>query len=314
MVQPARAGDRGWVLDPIDELLDAHLGVCSRDQLLNVLSPDQLRSELRRGLLERVAPSHFARPWRADDGAIRELAAVRSAGAGAALSHLSALRRYDLLVTPTPQIHITTPVEQRVRSRGHVVVHRTRRPIDAITRGGARTVRPARAIVDSWPLLAGSDRRAPAIRGVAQRIVTPEQLRTAAQAHVTLPAHTELLRLIELLEAGCRSELELWGYLKVFRTGELRGAVRQRPVVVRGKTYYLDMAYERQQVCVELDGRAYHSSSARWESDIARDLALATLGWQTIRLSHRRLTSDVEGCRRDVRQVLARRRSRPSAD
>ena len=87
--------------------------------------------------------------------------------------------------------------------------------------------------------------------------MTLEQLRAAAQAHVTAAGHTELFRLIGLLEAGCRSELELWGYLKVFRTGELRDAVRQRPLVVRGKTYYLDKAYERQQVCVELDGRAY---------------------------------------------------------
>src|ERR1700743_1333189 len=122
--------NRRCVLDPIDELLEANDRVCSGAQLLTRLSPDQLRSELRRGLLERVAPRHFARPWYADDVAVRELAAVRSAGGEAALSHLTALRRCDLPVPWPAAIHLTTPIGQRVKSRGSVIVHRTRRPID----------------------------------------------------------------------------------------------------------------------------------------------------------------------------------------
>jgi very-short-patch-repair endonuclease len=292
----------------IDRVLDESNGVASRADLLEVLSIAQLGNALRRGELVRIAPRHFARPWNADDQAILELAAVRSAGGGAALSHLTALRRWSLPVPPVETIHVTTPIGQRVLARSQVVIHRTRRPIDAIARAGASTVRPALAIVGSWPMLRGSGQRAPAIRAVAQRLVTPGQLRATVDEHITLPGRAQLQRLVRLLEAGCRSELELWGYLSVFNIRDLREAVRQRPITVKGKTYYLDQAYEQERLCVELDGRGYHSSTERWESDIARDLALATLGWQTIRLSHHRLTTDVDGCRADVLRVLRARR------
>jgi len=78
--------------------------------------------------------------------------------------------------------------------------------------------------------------------------------------------------------------------------------------VPRSNSCWLDVAYEEERLAVELDGRKYHADAARWEKDIARDLAVATSGWQTIRLSHDRLHSDVDGCRRDVLAVRAARR------
>jgi very-short-patch-repair endonuclease len=118
----------------------------------------------------------------------------------------------------------------------------------------------------------------------------------------------QLLELVDLLEAGCESELEIWGYREVFDHAALREAKRQRPLVASGRTYRVDLAFEDAKLAVELDGRAFHASTAQWERDIKRDLALATIGWQTIRLSHQRLTSDPAGCRRDVLRVLAARR------
>ncbi len=98
----------------------------------------------------------------------------------------------------------------------------------------------------------------------------------------------------------------------MFDVPGLRGGIRQRTLIAAGKVYRLDLAFEDEKVAVELDGRAYHAGTESWERDIARDLAVATLGWQTIRLSHRRLTTDVDGCRRDVLAVLAQRRQRTS--
>lgn len=83
-------------------------------------------------------------------------------------------------------------------------------------------------------------------------------------------------------------------------------------MTVGRRRYRLDQAYEQEQVNVELDGRAYHASSEHRQRDIARDLALAKAGWLTIRLSHFRLTSDVDGCRRDVLQVLQTRQRNAS--
>jgi very-short-patch-repair endonuclease len=167
------------------------------------------------------------------------------------------------------------------------------------------------AILACWPLLPPGLRRAPLILAVQQRMTTPERLSAAIEfTSASMLARDALRELIALLADRCRSELELWGYLKVFDTPGLRDAIRQRQVRVGKRTYYLDLAYETERVAVELDGRSYHSSSTQWERDIARDLALATVGWQTVRLSHRRLTTDVEGCRRDVLAVRRARRRR----
>jgi hypothetical protein len=42
------------------------------------------------------------------------------------------------------------------------VIHRTREPVPSTIRGDLPVTRLERSIVDSWPLLAGPDQRAPA--------------------------------------------------------------------------------------------------------------------------------------------------------
>jgi very-short-patch-repair endonuclease len=120
----------------------------------------------------------------------------------------------------------------------------------------------------------------------------------------------QLLRLATLLDAGCESELEIWGYLGVFNIAGLDHAVRQKVVHVNGREYRLDLAYEAERVAVELDGERYHSSREQRERDRRRDSALATIDWLTLRYSHERLHLDVRGCRRDTSQTLASRRGR----
>ena len=83
--------------------------------------------------------------------------------------------------------------------------------------------------------------------------------------------------------------------------------VRQRRVTVNGRTYRLDLAYERERVAVEMDGHQWHSSREQRERDMRRDAALAAAGWLTLRFSHRRLHEDVAGCRRDLLAALAAR-------
>lgn len=58
-------------------------------------------------------------------------------------------------------------------------------------------------------------------------------------------------------------------------------------------------------VAVELDGSAYHGDRDR---DSRRDIALAALGWLTLRFSHRRLHNETEPVRRELRTTLEIRR------
>lgn len=296
----------------IDVLLAERLGTASRADLLKVVSRAALDDEIRRGRLIAVFPRAYVRPWDEDDPDIRLAAAVASVGGDVALSHLTALAQCNLPVPSAVPIHVTAFQPRHPRGvPGELIVHRTLLPLNALRAGRIATVRPEIAAVTSWPLLRGADQRAPLIEGARRRLFAPNTLLRTAEKMTWLRGVRELRCLVGQIAAGCESELELWGYTEVFAVPGLRHAVRQRSVRVGSRRFRLDLAFEEERVAVELDGRAYHSSREQWERDIARDLALATAGWQTIRLSHRRLTDDVAGCRRDVLAVLqARRRHR----
>ena len=82
--------------------------------------------------------------------------------------------------------------------------------------------------------------------------------------------------------------------------------MRQRDVRVAGRRYRLDLAFDAERVAVELDGATHAGPDGR-ERDTRRDAALAAAGWLTVRFTHRRLTTDADGCRRELLAVLATR-------
>ncbi len=90
--------------------------------------------------------------------------------------------------------------------------------------------------------------------------------------------------------------------------------VQQRRVVVDGQAFYLDVAYDDVMLAVEMDGAAWHGSRQQRERDIHRDALLATVGWQTLRFSHGRMTTAPEACRRDVWSAYNARRRLLGAD
>ena len=311
MPPSARSIRNGAAIDErIQAALDQSAGACSRRQLLAVTSRSALDEEIRRGRLRRVFPGAYARPWDVDDIATREVAALASTGGHGTISHRSALRRWGLPGGCSDVVHVTTPSAVRRRGlRPGLVVHRTKLPIATVQLDCARTTTVAAAVVASWPTMPATRRREPAIAAIRESMVRVDELAAVLRLSTRLPAHAELVRLIELLRAGCESELEIWGYLEVFDAPGLRHATRQRSIRLNGHRYRLDMSYDDERVAVELDGRRYHSTWEQRERDMRRDLELASAGWLTIRLSHAQLTRDIEGVRDSIRSVL-RDRSR----
>jgi very-short-patch-repair endonuclease len=296
--------------DQSQSVLDSFGGVASRAQLLMAIGRHSLDNEVKRGELVALFPRAYSRPWDADVPHIRLRAALASVGGEIALSHLTALQRWGL-PAPAAPVHVTAFQPRHPRGvPGELVVHRTLLPLRAVSLDGLPVVRAELAVITSWPLLDGSDQRAPLIEATRRRLLSPATLTRAAERMWWVGGITELRLLVGLIAAGCESELELWGYTDVFNVAGLQDGVRQRIVRVGGREFRLDLAYEDEMLAVELDGRAYHAGKDQWERDIARDLALATAGWQTIRFSHRRLTGDIAGCRRDTLAVRAARRQR----
>ncbi len=291
----------------IDDVLRRGGGVATRARLLTVVSRSEFDDEVRRGRLVSPSPRAYCRPWEADEPQIRERAALTSVGAPAALSHLTAVRRWDLAPRP-PQVHLSVPISRRARPRPHTLVHRVGALPQVVRLHGLPTVAPAPGIITSWPMLPAAERRGPAITAVRQRLVTPDQLRTEVAAHPRLAGRAELSELIGLLSDGCESELEIWGCLGVFDVPGLRHGRRQHWVSTPRGSYRFDLAYVEERVAIEMDGDRYHSSREQRERDRRRDAACASIDWLTLRFSWQRLHFDVAGCRTDTLAALSARR------
>jgi very-short-patch-repair endonuclease len=295
----------------VEALLAEQGGVATREQLIEIIGRHAFDNAVKVRRLVAVFPRVYAWPWDVEVPEVRQRAALRSVGGDVALSHLTALSARGLWVPETPTIHVTAYQPRHPRGvPGELAVHRTKLPLDPTEVTGLPTVRLESALTTSWPMLSGPDRRAPAIEAFRQRLVSAHRMIRTVESSWWIKDIRSLRELVSLLIAGCESELELWGYTDVFNVPGLCDATRQRVVRVGDQSYRLDVSYDEEMLNVELDGRAYHSSPAQWERDIKRDLAVAKIGWQTIRLPHGRLFGDVAGCRSDVLAVRAARRLR----
>jgi len=288
----------------IDRLLDERGGACSRAELLTVVSEAELGNEVRRRRLERIFPRAYARPWMADQPDVRDRAAIASVGAPVAISHTSALRRWGA-PTDDDQVHVTTLIGRRFERTPGLIIHVTSQHLTCSRDRGVLTAAPEYAVVQTWTI--SGERRAMVLEAVRRGLATPSTIARVVEASKRLPARRELTELLTLLDGGCESELEIWGQLQVFDVPGLRHGVQQYEIRAGGRTYRLDRAYVEERVAVELDGEAYHSSRQQRERDRRRDAALATRGWLTVRFSYRRLTSDPDGCRRELLAILAAR-------
>ena len=274
------------------------------ESLTGRISPTTVRSWVGSGRLIRLSCGLYALPSAAADWRTRVRAAARQAGA--VVSHDTALALWGLL-PPGDRVHLSVTPGRSGRGSGGVVLHRvTGLDWHARRVDGIPVTSVERSLVDAWGVPRSSDRtgvRAAVIEAVRQRLCRPEQIGEEVEVRPRLPGRRELVQLLGLLAGGCRSELEIWGCLNVLRGPGMPGFVQQRELVVAGERFFLDAAYDEALLAVEMDGAAWHGSSKQRERDIRRDALAATIGWQTLRFSFRRLTGAPEGCRRVVRST-----------
>jgi very-short-patch-repair endonuclease len=229
------------------------------------------------------------------------------------VSHSSALALWELVPPLGGPIHLTVDPTRSARGSAGGVLHRAP-DLAQVTRRvcGLPVTCVERAVIDTWGA-PGADRhlvRAAAISAVRQRRCAAADLEFELARRPRLPGRRELETVVRLLAEGCRSELEIWGCQQVLRGPGMPAFVQQQSVVVAGKRFFLDAAYDEVLLAAEMDGAAWHGSRQQRERDIRRDALLATIGWQTLRFSYARMTADPLGCRREVLAVSPRWGSR----
>lgn len=298
----------GW-REVLRDVVDSNGGLATRRQLLAVAPKAVLDRHINRNLI-RVVP-HVYR-WRdvVVDDQLLARAALAHAGAGAALSHTTALSVWGLRTFVLP-MHVT--VDQSVRRAGStdVVVHRrldfTAAPPQCLERRGVRVTALHRSLVDSWPLLPRDERRPFVVDVARRRLTSAAELRASLDERPNVAGHRELARTIDLIADGCQSELEVLGVLNVFRHPSLPRSIGQFKIRAGGAFFSLDRAWPEAKLAVELDGAEHHTSPKDRRRDLARDTALAAAGWVVLRFTYAEVRRNPERVRARVREVYRMR-------
>ena len=297
----------------LDALLSPH-GVARSTTLARRVDRHTIGSWVAAGRLLRPYRGVLVLPERADEWTTRALAAVLATDG--VLSHASALTVWRLAPESLP-LHVSVPTGRSALRRPGLTVHRVEQ-LEGDRLGPFPVTDLPRALVDTWALAhAGTGRRravegarAAVINCLRDRRATPEQIRAAHTYRPTLPGRAVLQELLTLVEQGCQSELEIWGVRHVLHGPGIPLFVQQHRVALPSGNVRLDAALPELKVAVEMDGMAFHDSPEARERDRRRDVALAALGWVVLRFSYRRLTSDPEGCRREIMAVCRARSAR----
>jgi predicted transcriptional regulator of viral defense system len=255
-----------------------HHGVVSVRQLRELgFDRDAIARRVQSGRLHRLyrgvyAVGHTIVDWRG-----RYLAAVLACGNGAVLSHRSAGALWGMRPSAAARIDVTVVHTSGVRSTSAIVVHRSRRPSEALVLDAIPVTTAGRTLAD---LATALPRR---------QLEKAAEMAEALRLHVDIdPAHPGAKRLAEILDghdlgSTTRSPLED-DFLALCDRYEI-----PRPLVntiVEG--YEVDFCWREERLIVETDGR-HHLTRAAFEDDRARDALLTSIGWRVMRFTGRQV-------------------------
>lgn len=235
------------------------------------------------------------------------MAALLAADPEAVLSHRSAAALWALLLPAPGPIHITVPTE-RAPGAG-IVAHQSSLGVNEVTqRRRIRVTSVPRTLLDLAGIATQSELARAFREAEGKRFVNAE---TLAAALCRRPRRRGNKRLrAALANAGygtgrTRSELEA-RFTAFLRRHRLRPPARNLQLRIGPLDIEADCVWVQERVIVELDSRAFHDTDTAFESDRARDRALAVHGWTVIRITWRQLERDELQLARDLRELLRR--------
>jgi hypothetical protein len=229
------------------------------------------------------------------------MAAVLAGGEGAVLSHRSAAALWQLLPS-RGATHITT--SRALRNRDAIRFHTQSLELDEVTsHDGIPTTTVARTLID---IAATEPEQFQRASGEAEF----RRLDDATGVWAILdrnPSRRGAAVIRKTVGTGItRSELERRFLALVDKEGLPRPELNADLELEPGRWIKPDCMWRDARLIAELDGRAAHETSSRFDSDRERDRLLALAGWTVIRVTWSHVTTDRRRLAADLSELLSR--------
>ncbi len=153
-----------------------------------------------------------------------------------------------------------------------------------VTREGIAVASPACTVIDLIRFLRRHEAEQVGRAALQRRVVTLDALHLARARLSRLHGANQLQEVIEALAEGTHAESEHL-FVTRLRDAGITGWVANHPVLIGGRRYFLDVAFERARLAVEIDGRAHHSDSDAFQRDRQRQNDLVAAGWTVLRFT-----------------------------
>lgn len=268
----------------LDRIAGAQYGLVTLDQLRRLGVPSSTVDGWRdRGRLIPVQPRVDRVAGAPESWEQQALAAVLSAGRGAAVSHRAAGRMWGIYPGDAP-VEIVVPRTRSARLRG-VVVHRTVNDIPITRRHAIPTTSAARTVIDLGAVVRDHRVEDALDRGLTDRLFTMRALEWEL-ARIARQGRDGCGVLHRVLDRRALGDQRADGLLEP-RFAQLvrRYGLPEPQFQYAIGPYRVDFAYPQIKLAIEVDGYSVHRTRQAFQDDRTRQNALVALGWTILRFT-----------------------------
>ena len=289
-------------------LAEAQHGVVGRYQLLVAgIGRRAIGARLKREALHRVDRGVYAVGHPVLSVHSKWMAATLAYGPETVLSHRSAAELWGVANRSSRAVEVTRATH--VRRRPRIVAHQALLPEDERTTvEGIPVTTVPRTILDLAAVM--SKRQVERalneveVQGLTDRLSIPDLL-------ARYPGRRGSAVLRALLDEGAGAGgVTKNDFEELFASlVDIHGLPRPKfnaDLQVGGRFLSVDCLWRKEQLIVELDGRAVHGTRSAFESDRERDRLLMIAGWRVMRVTWRQLHTQGATIAADVRRALSR--------
>jgi very-short-patch-repair endonuclease len=253
---------------------------------------------LRSGNLTAVLPGVYAAPSMARLPRVRMRAVcLRHPNAVLLTEAAAQLSFWPQISVGAVQVAVASPLP---RQRGFAFTRRRIPPELVEEHDGLRFTSPALTAIDlsTFACTDGID------RVLLRRAATLPMMHEALARTANRIGNPERLRLLLDSRDLPWSAAERLAHNLLRRAG-IRGWKANLPVFLEGSWYYVDIAFRRLKVAIEIDGRLHEDDEDLFQSDRWRQNALVRDGWRVLRFTWEMLCDHPEAFVAAVRAVIA---------